>query len=149
MTMRRLLSIRHATIRSTAGPTDVYTISSTGGAMRKLASDRAGELCLLLSRAGDRLWYGAAGVTIRRAYPALRFARVSTVRTCMRWCRRTPFRSGDTLLADMKEGGGVMRRRAAGRTNSRSVNADGPGYSNLRRLNLQNGCDRRPYAAEG
>ena len=45
---------------------------------------------------------------------------------------------GDSLLADMKEGGGLCGAPLPG-TDTALLNVDGPGYANLRTIDLTNG----------
>ncbi len=131
-----------------SGPTDVYTMPSSGGAMHKLASDQPVNFAFFVSRKSDRLWYGAAGVDDPGAYPAIRSAKFdgSDMREVV---AKNTVSFGDALLADMKEGGGgcgdlLPDERTA------VANVDGPGYSNLRRVDLQNGsvADLTPARGE-
>ncbi len=119
------------------GPNDVYTVSAEGGALSKMPSDKPSNNLLFVSRRTNRLIYGAGDVTDPAEYQAMRWANFDG--SGMReFVPVNAFSFGDALLADMKEGGGACgdlfpdEKRAV-------INADGPGYSNLRYLDLENG----------
>ena len=129
-------STRYDPVDSNA--TDVYTIPSSGGTMRKMASDLPVNAAFFLSRTSDRLWYGAMGVADPAEYLTLRTARFdgSGARDVV---AKNTVSFGDNLLADLKEGGGGCGDVLPGERTA-IVNADGPGYANLRRLDLQTGA---------
>ncbi len=128
-------SLRYDTVDG--GPNDIYTVSAGGGALQKMASDKPANNLLFVSRRSNRLIYGADDVTDPASYSAMRWANFdgSGVRE---FVPINAFSFGDALLADMKEGGGPCgdvlpdEKRAV-------INVDGPGYSNLRFVNLENG----------
>lgn len=128
-------SLRYESVDS--GPSDVYTIPSTGGAMQKLASPLPGNGGFFFSNDGSRIYFLSADVKDAAELPALVSAnpdgsgrRVIVARDTVSW--------GDTLLADMKEGGGLCGWPLPGGKEA-LLNLDGAGYSNLRRLDLTNG----------
>ncbi len=128
-------SLRYDAVDS--GPNDIYTQSIDGGAARKMTSDKPSNNLIFVSRKSDRLIYGAGDVTDPAEYPALRWADFDGGNV-HEFVPKNSFSFGDALLADMKEGGGPCgdllpdEKRAV-------INVDGPGYSNLRFLNLENG----------
>ncbi len=134
---RRILfdSLRYESVDS--GPSDVYTIPSTGGAMQKVASPLPSNGGIAFSIDGARVYYLSADVHDSAEQPALVSSRpdgsdrrVIVARDTVGW--------GDTLLADMKEGGGLCGAPLPdGKT--MLLNIDGPGYSNLRRVDLTSG----------
>jgi dipeptidyl aminopeptidase/acylaminoacyl peptidase len=120
-----------------AGPSDVYTVPSTGGALQKVASPMPANNGVFFGSDGQRVYFLSGDVRDAAEQPALVSAtadgtdrRVVAERNTVGW--------GDTLLADMKEGGGFCGwplpdgKRAL-------LNVDGPGYSNLRAMDLSNG----------
>ncbi len=128
-------SLRYESVDS--GPSDVYTIPSTGGAMQKLSSSLPGNGGFFFSSDGSRIYFLSADVKDAAELPALVSAnsdgsarRVIVARDTVSW--------GDSLLADMKEGGGLCGWPLRGGKEA-LLNVDGPGYSNLRRLDLTNG----------
>ncbi|MBV8639640.1 MAG: S9 family peptidase [Candidatus Eremiobacteraeota bacterium] len=128
-------SLQYDTVDS--GPNDIYTVSADGGTIAKMTSDKPSNNVLFVSRKSNRLIYGAGDVTDPAEYQAMRWANFdgSGVRE---FVPKNSFSFGDALLADMKEGGGPCgdllpdEKRAV-------INADGPGYANLRYLDLQTG----------
>ena len=120
-----------------AGPTDIYSIPSTGGAMQKLASDLPVNFAFFVSKKSDEIWYAAGGVEDPAAIPEVRKSKFdgSQMRVVV---PKNTISFGDTLLADLKEGGGGCGDTMPdGRT--AIVNADGQGYANLRRFDLGTG----------
>jgi dipeptidyl aminopeptidase/acylaminoacyl peptidase len=139
-------SLRYETVDS--GPSDVYLIPSAGGSMRKLASALPANFALFFGSDGSRVYYLTGDVKDSAELPALvearsdgSGARVVTARDTTSW--------GDSLLADMKEGGGLCAAPLPA-WNEAVLNVDGPGYSNLRTLDLANGTfrDLTPPAGE-
>jgi dipeptidyl aminopeptidase/acylaminoacyl peptidase len=134
---RRILfdSLRYESVDS--GPGDVYTIPSTGGAMQKVASPLPSNGGVSFSIDDTRVYYLSADVHDSAEQPALVSSRpdgsdrrVIVARDTVGW--------GDSLLADMKEGGGLCGAPLPdGKT--MLLNVDGPGYSNLRLLDLSSG----------
>jgi dipeptidyl aminopeptidase/acylaminoacyl peptidase len=131
-------SLRYETVDN--GPSDIYTIPSAGGPMRKLTSALPANFALFFGSDGSRIYYLSVDVKDAAELPALvearsdgSDARVLTAHNTISW--------GDSLLADMKEGGGFCAAPLpAG--NEAVLNVDGPGYSNLRALDLANGTFR-------
>ena len=136
-------SLRYESVDS--GPSDVYTIPSTGpstplragSAMQKLTSSLPGNGGFFFSSDEKRIYFLSADVKDSAELPALVSAnsdgsarRVVVPRDTVSW--------GDSLLADMKEGGGLCGWPLPGGKQA-LLNVDGPGYSNLRRLDLSNG----------
>ena len=122
------------------GANDIYAVSANGGALTKLHSDQPVNNPLFVSRKNNQLLYAASGVKDPAEYPALRWANFDGSNAREVLAKNTVSLS-DSLLADMKEGGGPCgdvfpdERRML-------TNADGPGYSNLRILDLQTGALR-------
>ena len=120
-----------------SGPSDIYTIPSRGGAMQKLASDLPSNFPFLVSKKSDDLWYGATGVEDPATIPEIRRSKFdgSQMRVVV---PKNTTAFGDSLLADLKDGGGGCGDILPdGRT--AIVNADGQGYANLRRFDLETG----------
>jgi dipeptidyl aminopeptidase/acylaminoacyl peptidase len=120
-----------------AGTSDVYTISSTGGALRKVASSFPANNGFFIAPNGRVYFLSAVVSGWAPELPAFVSANpdgsdpsVIVAHDTISW--------GDSLLADMKEGGGFCGWPLPG---GRGVllNVDGPGYSNLRTLDLTNG----------
>ena len=129
-------SLRYAAVDS--GPSDVYVIPSTGGAMQKLASTLPANNGLFFGAGGHRVYYLSGDVKDAAERPALvsangdgSDARVIVAHDTVPW--------GDSLLADMKEGGGFCGSPLPS-GNLALLNIDGPGYANLRTLDLANGA---------
>ncbi|MBV8530817.1 MAG: S9 family peptidase [Candidatus Eremiobacteraeota bacterium] len=128
-------SLRYESVDN--GPSDVYTMPSVGGAMQKVASPLPANGGFFFSDDGNRVYFLSAGVTDSAEFPALVSAnrdgsdrRVIVARNTVGW--------GDTLLADMKEGGGLCGAPLPG-VKQALLNIDGAGYSNLRTIDLTNG----------
>lgn len=119
---------------------DVYTIPSTGGAMQKMASSLPSNFGAFFSNDGSRIYYLTGDVKDAAALPALAVAKLdgSDSKTVVAM-NTTSW--GDTLLADMKEGGGLCGNILP-TSESALINVDGPGYANLRLLDLTNGTFR-------
>lgn len=131
-------SLRYATVDS--GPSDVYVIPSTGGAMQKLASTLPANNGMFFGAGGHRVYYLTGDVKDAAERPALvsangdgSDARVIVARNTVPW--------GDSLLADMKEGGGFCGWLLPS-GNLALLNIDGAGYANLRTLDLSTGALR-------
>jgi dipeptidyl aminopeptidase/acylaminoacyl peptidase len=138
-------SLRYESVDS--GPSNVYTIPSNGGAMQELASPLPGNGGFFFSSDGSRIYFLSADVKDAAELPALVSAnpdgsgrRVIVAKNTVSW--------GDTLLADMKEGGGLCGWPLPGGKEA-LLNVDGPGYSNLRRLDLTNGSFSDVTAPKG
>jgi dipeptidyl aminopeptidase/acylaminoacyl peptidase len=136
-------SLRYESVDS--GPSDVYTMASTGPstslragfAMQKVDSPLPANNGISFSNDGTRVYFLSADVHDAAEQPALVSAkldgsdrRVIVKRDTVGW--------GDTLLADMKEGGGLCGWPLPN-ANALLLNVDGPGYSNLRRLDVSDG----------
>ncbi len=129
-------SLRYDPVDS--GPNDIYTISVAGGAMHKMASDKPANNLAFVSRKSNRLIYLAGGVEDPAEYPAVRWADFdgSNVRE---FVPGNSFSFGDAVLGDMKEGGGACGGLLPD-DKTAIINADGPGYSNLRKFDLTTGA---------
>jgi dipeptidyl aminopeptidase/acylaminoacyl peptidase len=131
-------SLRYESVDS--GPNDVYTIPSGGGTMQKLTSTLPANNGFFFDAAGRHVFYLSGDVKDAAQLPALVAAnsdgsepRVLVARDTVSW--------GDTLLADMKEGGGLCGAPLPS-GNLALLNIDGPGYANLRTLDLNTGALR-------
>jgi dipeptidyl aminopeptidase/acylaminoacyl peptidase len=128
-------SLRYESVDN--GPNNVYTIPSTGGAIAKVASPLLGNYGLFFGADGNRVYFFSADVQDAAELPSLVSAnRDGSDRRIVVAKNTTPW--GDSLLADMKEGGGFCAWPVPGAQRA-VLNVDGPGYSNLRTLNLDNG----------
>jgi dipeptidyl aminopeptidase/acylaminoacyl peptidase len=127
-------SLRYESVDS--GPSDVYTIAPAGGAPQKLASALPANYGWFIGD-DERVYFLSGDVKDSAGLPALVSAKPDGTdpRTIVAK-NTTPW--GDSLLADMKEGGGFCGS-ALPATHSALLNVDGPGYSNLRTLDLANG----------
>ncbi len=129
-------SLRYESVDS--GPNDVYTIPSTGGSLAKVASTLPANYGFFFGSDGSRVLFLSGDVKDAAELPGLVSAnrdgsdrRTVVAHDTVSW--------GDTLLADMKEGGGLCGAPLPG--GKRAVlNVDGPGYSNLRTLDLTSGA---------
>jgi dipeptidyl aminopeptidase/acylaminoacyl peptidase len=129
-------SLRYEPVDS--GPNDVYTIPSAGGAMQKLTSVLPANNGFFFDAGGQHVYYLSGDVKDAAQLPALVAAntdgsepRVLVARDTISW--------GDSLLADMKEGGGLCGGPLPS-GNLALLNIDGPGYANLRTLDLNTGA---------
>jgi dipeptidyl aminopeptidase/acylaminoacyl peptidase len=121
-----------------AGTNDVYTMPSTGGALQKVESPLPANTGFFFGNGGARVYFLSGDVKDAAEQPALVSAapdgsdrRIVVARNTVGW--------GDSLLADMKEGGGLCGAPLPG-GNSALLNIDGPGYSNLRKIDLSTGA---------
>jgi len=128
-------SLRYESVDS--GPSDVYTMPSTGGTMAKVSSPLPANNGFFIGNDGRRVYSLSGDVTDSAARPALISAnldgsdrRVVVQQNSIGW--------GDSLLADMKEGGGLCGAPLPG-ADKALLNVDGPGYANLRTLDLTDG----------
>jgi dipeptidyl aminopeptidase/acylaminoacyl peptidase len=131
-------SLRYESVDS--GPNDVYTIPSAGGTMQKLTSTLPANNGFFFDATGRHVYYLSGDVKDAAQLPALVAAnsdgsgqRVLVARDTVSW--------GDSLLADMKEGGGLCGAPLPS-GNLALLNIDGPGYANLRTLDLSTGTLR-------
>ena len=131
-------SLRYESVDS--GPNDVYTIPSAGGAMQKLTSTLPSNNGFFFDATGRHVYYLSGDVKDAAQLPALVAAnsdgsepRVLVARDTVSW--------GDSLLADMKEGGGLCGAPLPSGSLA-LLNIDGPGYANLRTLDLTTGALR-------
>ena len=129
-------SLRYDSVDS--GVNDVYTMPSAGGAMQKVASPLPSNFGLFFGNDGKTVYFLSGGVRDSAERPALVAAnpdgsgrRVVAERNTVAW--------GDSLLADMKEGGGLCASPLPG-ADASLLNVDGPGYANLQTLDLANGA---------
>jgi dipeptidyl aminopeptidase/acylaminoacyl peptidase len=139
-------SLRYESVDS--GPSDVYTLPSTGGTLQKVASPLPANNGFFFGEDANRVYFLSGDVKDAAGRPALVAAnadgsgrRIVVEHNSVGW--------GDTLLADMKEGGGFCGWPLPGGT-AALLNVDGPGYSNLRKLDLNTGAmtDVTPPAGE-
>jgi dipeptidyl aminopeptidase/acylaminoacyl peptidase len=128
-------SLRYESVDS--GVSDVYTMPSGGGAMQKLASPLPANYGMFFGVDGKRIYYLTFDVRQPVSLPAAASAqpdgadrRILVDANSVSW--------GDSLLADMKEGGGLCGGPLPNGTQA-LLNIDGPGYSNLRTLDLASG----------
>ena len=128
-------SLRYESVDN--GPSDVYTMPSTGGAMAKVASPLPANNGFFFGNDGRRVYFLSGDVKDAAERPALVSTnldgsdrRIVIARNAVGW--------GDTLLADMKEGGGFCGWPLPGRDRL-ILNLDGPGYANLRTVDLSDG----------
>jgi dipeptidyl aminopeptidase/acylaminoacyl peptidase len=123
---------------SVDGGNDIYSVPATGGNLQKLASDQPVNNIYFVSRRAQRLIYGASGTTDPAEYPAMRWADFDGSNV-NEFVKKNTLSFGDALLADMKEGGGPCGGLLPGERHA-VINADGPGYANLRLLDLASGA---------
>lgn len=128
-------SLRYDPVDS--GPNDIYTIPASGGAMHKLTSDLPSNNLAFVSRRSDRLIYTAGDVTDPSAYQAMRWAAFDGS-NAREFVPANAFSIGDSVNGDTKEGGGTCGDLLPDETTA-IINADGPGYANLRKLDLHSG----------
>jgi dipeptidyl aminopeptidase/acylaminoacyl peptidase len=128
-------SLRYESVDS--GPSDVYTISSKGGTIERVVSPLPANGGFFLSSDGNRVYFLSGDVKDPAELPALVVANrdgydrhVIVARDTVAW--------GDSVLADMKEGGGLCGSPLPGGRLA-LVNVSGPGYANLRAFDLTNG----------
>ena len=100
------------------------------------------------ARDGSRVYFLSGDVKDAAELPALVVGEPRRLRSRASSSRATRFRWGDTLLADMKEGGGFCGWPLPGGKRA-LLNIDGPGYANLRTLDLDERRVRGRHAAEG
>ena len=129
-------SLRYESVDS--GVNDVYTMPSTGGAMQKMASPLPANYGLFFGVDGKRIYYFTFDVREPASLPGVASAqpdgadrRILVAADSVSW--------GDSLLADMKEGGGLCGGPLPNGTQA-LLNIDGAGYSNLRTLDLGSGA---------
>jgi dipeptidyl aminopeptidase/acylaminoacyl peptidase len=128
-------SLRYDAVDS--GPSDVYVVSAGGGEARKLSSADPADYGLAFSTDGERLYALRGNVEDSGAQAALVSSKLdgSDVREIV---PKNQVSWGDSLLADMKEGGGLCGGPLPGGSQL-LLNIDGPGYANLRTLDVGNG----------
>jgi dipeptidyl aminopeptidase/acylaminoacyl peptidase len=129
-------SLRYESVDS--GVNDVYTMPSTGGTMEKMASPLGANYGLFYDVDGKQRYYFTFDVREPATLPGIASAqpdgadrRVLVSPDTISW--------GDSLLADMKEGGGLCVEPLPNGTQA-LLNVDGPGYANLRTLDLGSGA---------
>ena len=126
------------------GANDVYTMPSTGGTPQKLASTELSNNGLIYLSTGELALF-RGGVEDNAEQPALVIAdtsgtqRVAVAKNTTGW--------GDSLLADMKEGGGLCGAPLP--DGNLLLNVDGPGYSNIRTLDVKTGAFQNVTPAHG
>ncbi len=89
-----------------SGPNDVYVVPAGGGQPQKMVSTEVGDYGLFFSTDGSRFYSFRAGVKDSAEQPALVSSKLdgSDVREIV---AKNRISWGDSLLADMKEGGGL------------------------------------------
>ncbi len=129
------------------GDSDVYTMSSAGGTMQKVASPLPANGGFAFNGDGSRVFFLSGDVRDAAAQPALVSAsldgsdrKVVVAGNTVSW--------GDSLLADMKEGGGLCGSPLP-QAKQALFNMDGPGYSNLQTVNLTSGAFTNATPAKG
>lgn len=129
-------SLRYESVDS--GTNDVYTIPSTGGSLAKVASSLPANFGFFFATDGSRVYFLSGAVRDSAELPGLVSAnrdgsdrRTIVAHDTVSW--------GDTLLADMKEGGGLCGSPLPDGKHA-LLNVDGPGYSNLRTIDLTSGA---------
>ncbi|HEY2474540.1 MAG TPA: S9 family peptidase [Candidatus Cybelea sp.] len=138
-------SLRYESVDS--GPNDVYTIPSTGGAMAKVASSQPSNFGFLFGEGGNRVYFLSGDFKDPAEFASLVSAnRDGSDRRVV--VEKNTVSFGDSLLADMKEGGGLCGSPLPGGKLA-LLNVDGPGYSNLRTLDLSNGTLANVTAPKG
>lgn len=138
-------SLRYDTVDG--GPSDVYAIPSAGGSMRKVASPLPANNGFFFSADNRSVYFLSGGIQDAAERPALVVAnldgsdrRVLVERNAVGW--------GDSLLGDMKEGGGLCGSRLPDGKRA-LLNMDGTGYANLQILDLGSGAFRAVTPARG
>lgn len=131
-------SLRYESVDN--GPNDVYFIAATGGTMHKMSSPLPANYGAFFSADGARYYLFRTDVkdsaelgAFVSAKPDGSDARVIVAKNRVSW--------GDSLLADMKEGGGLCAAPLPDNTHA-LLNVDGPGYANLRTIDLRSGTLR-------
>ncbi len=118
------------------GPNDVYTISSTGGAMHKLPSSNPANYLLGYDRAG-RIWYFSGGVADPAEFPALMHTGAAGAQQVV---AKNTVQFGDSVLADMGEPGGLCGFEFSPGNVFAVTNIEQPGYSALVKLDPASGA---------
>lgn len=120
-----------------SGPNDIYTIRAAGGTMQKMAATQVANNLIGYGRRSGRLWYFTGGVEDPAESAALASSnpdgsdRKQLVgKNTLAW--------GDSLLADMKEGGGLCLNLTPD-DKSIILNLDGPGYAHLVKMSTADG----------
>jgi dipeptidyl aminopeptidase/acylaminoacyl peptidase len=123
-------------ISTASGNNDVYTMPSSGGAMRKLASANPANYLLGYDRAGH-IWYQTGGIANPAEFPALmRTARANALTVVPK--NTTQF--GDSVLADMGDPGGLCGFQFAPHDTFAIANVEYPGYSALVKVDPATGA---------
>jgi dipeptidyl aminopeptidase/acylaminoacyl peptidase len=128
-------SLRYDSVDS--GPNDVYAMSPAGGEPQKMASGDVANYGAFFSRDGTHIFSLRGGVTDSAGLFALVSSKPDGTDPQV-VVAKNQVSFGDSLLADMKEGGGTCGVPLPDGTHA-LVNVDGPGYANLRSLDLQSG----------
>ena len=122
----------------TLGESDIYTMPSTGGAMRLLKSDQTSNN-LLGYASGGALWWLKGGVMDPAEYPALvtSAADGSNLRQVV---AKNTNAWGDAMLTDTKEGGGFCGPWFDPHDRFLVIGLSGPGFANVARLDTATGA---------
>ncbi|HET9096624.1 MAG TPA: S9 family peptidase [Candidatus Baltobacteraceae bacterium] len=121
---------------STGGNNDVYTVSSAGGAMHKIASANPANYLLGYDRAGH-IWYLRGGLSDPAEFPALMHTAATGSRTVI---AKNTGQLGDSVLADMGEPGGLCGPHFAMHDAFAVSDIEQPGYSALVKLDPRTGA---------
>ena len=121
------------------GPNDIYTIPAKGGTMRKVVAPDVSNGGETYGNRGNRLWFFSADAMDPAAYPALLSANPDGSDPHTLIAKDTVL-FGDSVLADMKEGGGQCGPLFGPGDAWFAINADGPAYANLRKVNAKTGA---------
>ena len=129
------------------GPADIYFVSSSGGAATIMPATEPANNGFFFSGDGTRIFFARGGVQDSAEYPALVSAKLDGSDAQVIVPKNT-VQFGDSLLADMKEGGGLCGNILPGGKQA-LLNFDGPGYANLRTIDLQTGALHDVTAPKG
>ncbi|GAC1357691.1 MAG: S9 family peptidase [Vulcanimicrobiaceae bacterium] len=130
------------------GPNDIYTIPSAGGAMKRMNAPLPSNNGPAYAHHGDALWYFAGGVEDPAEFAAF----VTSAADGSNRREVVPKNTdawGDSLLADMKEGGGFCGPWFTADDRFMIMNIEGPGYSKLVKMSAADGTTTDLTAARG
>ena len=120
------------------GPSDVYSIPVSGGAMRLLQSDQQSNTSPAWGHRNDRLWYFANNVEDPAEYPALISARLDG-RGKRELIGKNKVAWGDIVITDAKEPGGLCGPLFDPQDRFMVLDVNGPGYSKLVKIDTDTG----------
>ncbi|MBC5816293.1 MAG: S9 family peptidase [Candidatus Eremiobacteraeota bacterium] len=119
------------------GPNDIYTIPVDGGTMQKMAETQVANDLIGFGHHSNRLWYFAHDVRDPAESPSLVSSNPDGSDTKQLVAKNT-IAWGDSLIADMKEGGGLCYNMTPD-DKSIILNLDGPGYAHLVKMSASEG----------